>query len=123
LSERASVAELLQAATKPGPIRPVVDALLRCEDPDTEQALHSAARHGSPRERAVALHVLGRQGCVDYLDDAKEFLAAQTRGASKSDESLLRASYVRYLEAIAPEVDVAVGTRLAFFSLAVVARS
>lgn len=104
LLEGASVAELLQAATKPGPIRPIVDALLRREDQATEQALHSAARLGSPRERAVALHVLGRQGCVDYLDDAKEFLAAQTHGASKSDESFLRTSYVRYLEAITPEL-------------------
>ena len=104
LLEGASVAELLQAATKPGPMRPIVDALLRREDQATEQALHSAARLGSPRERAVALHVLGRQGCVDYLDDAKEFLAAQTHGASKSDESLLRTSYVRYLEAATPEL-------------------
>jgi hypothetical protein len=104
LPERATVAELLQAATKPGPIRPIVDALLRREDQATEQALHSAARHGSPRERAVALQVLGRQGCVDYLDDAKEFLAAQTHGASKADESFLRTSYVRYLEAITPEL-------------------
>jgi len=32
LLEGASVAELLQAATKPGPIRPIVDALLRRED-------------------------------------------------------------------------------------------
>jgi hypothetical protein len=104
LLEGASVAELLQAATKPGPIRPIVDALLRREAQATEQALHSAARHGSPRERAVALHVLGRQGCVDYLDDAKEFLFAQTHGASKSDASFLRTSYVRYLEAITPEL-------------------
>ena len=104
LPERASVAELLHAATKPGPIRPIVDALLRREDQATDQALRSAARDGSPRERAVALHVLGRQGCVDYFEDAKEFLAAQTHGASKSDESLLRTSFVRYLMAITPEL-------------------
>ena len=104
LPERASVAELLHVATKPGPIRPIVDALLPRDDQLTYQALRSAACDGSPRERAVALHVLGRQGCIDYLDDAKEFLAAQTQGASKSDESLLRSSFVRYLVAITPEL-------------------
>lgn len=104
LPERASVAELLRAATKPGPIRPIVNALLRRDDQATNLALRAAACAGSARERAVALQVLGRQGCVDYLDDAKEFLAAQTHAASNSDESLLRTSFVRYLVAIPPEL-------------------
>jgi hypothetical protein len=103
-AERVSVAELLHAATKPGPIRPIVDALLRREEHATDQALRSAARDGSPRERGVALRVLGSQGCVDYFDDAKEFLAAQTHGASKSDELFLRTNFVHYLEAITPEL-------------------
>jgi hypothetical protein len=103
-TEHMTVAELLTAATKPGPIRAIVDALLRDEDQATEQALRAAAAQGGPRERAVALHVLGKQGCVDYLNDAKEFLCAQTERSSKSDEALLRTSYIRYLQAIAPDL-------------------
>jgi hypothetical protein len=104
LSEHATVAELLRAATKPGSIRPIVDVLLRRDDQATEQALRSAASRGTPRERAVALHVLGKQGCVDYLDDAKQFLVAQTRESDRSEQAFLRTSYVRYLQAIAPEL-------------------
>jgi hypothetical protein len=52
----------------------------------------------------VALHVLGKQGCVDYLNDAKEFLCAQTERPSKSDEAFLRTSYIRYLQAITPDL-------------------
>jgi hypothetical protein len=97
LSDRSTVAELLQAATKPGPTRPIVDLLLRREDQATEQALRFAASGGNPRERAVALQVLGKQGCVDYLDDAKRFLVAQTRQSDRSEQASLRTSYVRYL--------------------------
>jgi hypothetical protein len=104
LSDRFTVAELLQAANKPGPIRPIADILLRRDDQATGQALRSAARRGNPRERAVALHVLGTQGCVDYLDDAKQFLEAQTRESDRSAQAFLRSSYVRYLQAIAPEL-------------------
>lgn len=104
VSDRSTVAELLQAATKPGPTRPIVDVLLRRDDQATEQALRCAASGGSPRERAVALQVLGKRGCVDYVDDAKQFLVAQTRESDRSDQAFLRTSYVRYLQAVAPEL-------------------
>lgn len=104
LSDCSTVEELLQAATKPGPIRPIVDLLLRREDQATERTLRLAASGGNPRERAVALHVLGKQGCVDYLDDAKRFLGAQTRQSDRSEQEFLRTSYVRYLQAIAPDL-------------------
>jgi hypothetical protein len=104
LSDRSTVAELLQAATKPGPIRPIVDALLRREDQATEQALRLAASQGNPRERAVALHVLGKQGCVDFVDDAKQFLVAQMRQSDRAEQAFLRTSYVRYLQAIDPDL-------------------
>lgn len=99
-----SVDDFLRSANTPGPLRPLVDALLRREDQTTDEALRSAARDGSPRERAVALQVLGRQGCVDYLADAEEFLASQADGASKPEDSVLRASFVTYLVAITPEL-------------------
>lgn len=100
----ASVPELLRAANRPGPIRPIVDELLRLDARATDQALRSAARDGSPRQRAVALQVLGTQGCVDYLDDAKQFLAEQTEESTKSDDVILRISFVRYLVALDPEL-------------------
>jgi hypothetical protein len=103
-TERMTVADLLEAATKPGPTRPIVDALLRLDDPAAGRAIRAAAAQGSPRERAVALHVLAKQGCVDYVGDAKAFLLAQTKQSSKTEQQVLRTGYVRYLEAMPPRL-------------------
>lgn len=101
-----TVEELLRAASGPGPIRPIVSVLLQRDDPATAQALRRAASEGNPRQRAVALEVLGKQGCVDYLEDAKQFLSAQTQQSRTSGITVLRTAYVRYLQALTPELSL-----------------
>jgi hypothetical protein len=96
----ATVSDLLRAANEPGPLRPLVDALLRREDVDTSPALRAAAQGEDARPRALAIQVLGRRGCVDYLADAKALLEGPDLAGSS--QLLLRTSYVRYLQALDP---------------------
>jgi hypothetical protein len=96
LNSTMTTAELLDAATVPGPTTHIVDALLKRSDSVTDRALRLAATEGAPRQRAVALHVLGKLGCTDFVSAAVAFLTLESEHTSSPVP--LRRAYIRYLE-------------------------
>jgi len=104
LSASLSSEELLARVTSSRAAREARTILAMRSDPATTAALRAAAGGEAEEQRAVALRVLGSQGCADFLGDAERFLRVETSlsRAERVGRSRMRTAFLRYLGLLPP---------------------